>query len=596
MDTKNAEIEEKYQWDLSLVLDSDKSFFEMIEKLQKDLQNISDFEGTLNNRESIINYFEKSRDFELKLSRVNLYAFLKYEKDSLNSENLKMVERVDNLCVKYSSLSSFVRPELSKLSDEFLISLKDDKSLERYNRIFEDVLRNKPHTLSQDQEKLISEMGAFSDFSAVYDMLTDNELSFDAVIDSEGKENLLNHASYGAFIRSKDKAVRKQAHQNLLKGFAKVNKTLSVNYINHLKKSDFYAKTYHYKNCFSMRLFNEEVEEKVYDALIESVHKHITSFYEFVKVKKELLKLQSFDIYDAYAPLGNSDKFNLSYDGAYKVVLDALCVLGDEYVGVLKKAYNNRWIDVFYSEGKRSGAFSVSTETGNPFVLLNYKPNYNDISTIAHEMGHSLHSYFSEKVQPHEKCNYEIFVAEIASTVNEILLFKHLLKNEKDKETKIFLIASFLENFYATVFRQTMFSEFEYFAHNKIANDEPLSFEELNNYYQSLLELYFGGDTNIHEYAKYEWSRISHFYRPFYVFKYATGYISALAIVESIEKGGRSAVENYIKFLSGGCSKKPSELLKVVGVDILDSNTFESAFSYYKSMIEELKNSGNIDE
>ena len=545
------------------------------------------FKGKLNTKEKIVNYFELSREVELKLSRVNLYAFLKYEADSLNPEHLRFVEMVDNLFVKFSALNSFANPELSKLSDEFLNNLKEDAELKCYNRIFESIIKNKPHTLDEVQEKLISEMGAFSDFSAGYDMLTDNEIEFECVTDEQGNERVLNQATYGELVRDSSQIIRKQAHENLLKGFSKFNKSISVNYINHLKKSNFYAKTFKTERSVIMKV--HKVEEDVYNALIKSVHKNIPLFYEFVNVKKELLGLEVFNIFDAYAPLGNANKFNLSYEKAYEVVIEALSVLGEEYVGVLKKAYENRWIDVFYNEGKRSGAFSVSCETGNPFVLLNYKPTYNDISTIAHEMGHSMHSYYSEKFQPHEKCDYEIFVAEIASTVNEILLFKHLLRKENDSETRKFLISSFLENFYATVFRQTMFSEFEYYAHSKTSNDDPLSFEELNTYYQQLLELYFGNDTKIHEYAKFEWSRISHFYRPFYVFKYATGYISALAIVENIEKGGQIAVDNYIKFLSGGCSARPSELLKIAGVDILKSETFESAFAYYKSMIDELK-------
>lgn len=593
MHENRTEIEERYKWDLSLVLDSDESFLKLINEIQTSIPLLEKFKGTLNVKENIVNYFELSRGIDLKLSRAHLYAFLKYEANSLEASNLKHVEMVENLCVKLSASTSFVRPELSKLDDNFLIALKKDSELSDYDRIFEDLLRNKPHTLSEEQEKLISEMGAFSDFSAVYDMLTDNEIRFDDVVARDGTVYTLNQSSYGELIRSQDQDLRKQSHINLLKGFKNVNKTLAVNYINHLKKCNFYAKTYNYKNCFSMSLFNEEVEEDVYNSLITSVHSHLSDFYNFVQVKKDILGLDEFNIYDSYAPIGNAKKFSLEYDKAYSIVIEALNLLGSEYTDVLKTAYSNRWIDVYHNEGKRSGAFSISTETGNPFVLLNFKPTYNDISTIAHEMGHSMHSYFSEKAQPHEKRKYEIFVAEIASTVNEILLFKYLLKQENDNETRKFLISSFLENFYATVYRQTMFSEFEYFAHSKTANEEPLSFDELNNYYQQLLELYFGKDTAIHDCAKFEWSRISHFYRPFYVFKYATGYISALAIVENIEREGQRAVDNYIKFLSGGCSKKPSELLNIAGVDILDPKTFESAFNYYGSMIEELRGMKN---
>lgn len=589
MNQKRADIEKKYKWDLSLVLDSDESFLKLIDEVQSRIPELESFRGKLNTKENIINYFKISREIELVLSRVSLYAFLKYEADSLDAENAKMVSRVDSVCVKLSSATSFVQPELSSLDDAFLIALRDDESLKDYDRIFEDILKHKPHTLTPQEEKLVSEMGAFSDVSAVFDMLTDNELAFEPIVDAEGRELPLNHSTYGEYVRSENRDIRRDAHVKHHKAFASINKTLALNYINQLKKSDFFRKTYNYSSTIEMRLFNEEVEKEVYDSLIKSVNKYLKYFYKFVNVKTKILGQSDFEISDVYAPIGNADKYKLSYEDAYSLVEDALSVLGEEYLAVLKKAKTDRWIDVFYNEGKRSGAFSISSETGNPFVMLNYKETYNDISTIAHEMGHAMHSYFSEKHQPHEKCNYVIFVAEIASTVNEILLFKHLLKKETDKETRKFLISSFLENFYATVFRQSMFSEFEYFAHGKINEDEPISFNELNEYYQQLLEKYFGSSCKIHEYAKFEWSRIPHFYRPFYVFKYATGYISALAIVENIERGGKTAVDNYLKFLSGGCSKVPSELLEIAGVDILDESTFEKAFEYYNKMIDELE-------
>ena len=589
MSQKRADVEEKYKWDLSLVLDSDESFLELINKVQSRIPELESFRGKLNTKEDIVRYFELNREIELIIGQVSLYAFLRYESDSLDPESAKMVSRVDSLCVKLSSATSFVQSELSTLDDEFLIKLRDDGDLKDYDRIFEDILKRKPHTLTPQEEKLVSEMGAFSDVGAVFDMLTDNELVFEPIVDIEGRELPHNHSTYGAYVRSESREVRRDAHIKHHKAFASINKTLAINYINQLKKSDFFRKTYKYDSTIEMRLFNEEVEKEVYDSLIKSVNKYLKYFYKFVNVKAKSLGQSDFEISDAYAPLGNADKYKLSYENAYALVEEALSVLGEEYLSVLKKAKTDRWIDVFYNEGKRSGAFSISSETGNPFVMLNYKETYNDISTIAHEMGHAMHSYFSEKHQPHEKCNYVIFVAEISSIVNEILSFKHLLKQEADKETRKFLISSFLENFYATVFRQSMFSEFEYFAHNKINEDEPISFDDLNNYYQGLLEKYFGKDTIIHEFAKFEWSRIPHFYRPFYVFKYATGYISALAIVENIERGGKTAVDNYLKFLSSGCSKKPSELLKIAGVDILDENTFEKAFEYYNKMIYELE-------
>lgn len=585
---KNENNIEKYDWDLSLILPDDESFFALLDSMNEELKALELYQGKLNTRENIVEYIKASKSLEKKISRVYLYASLKYSQNSLSAENEQLMERAQSFCVRVSSVLSFAEPELANLPNEFLESLKTDKTLADYSRIFGGILRNKPHTLSPVEEKIFAGLGSFTDYQNTFDMLSDNEMKFGNITLPSGESVELTHASYGKLVENSDAGVREQAHLQLRKVYKDFNKTISANYINELKLSDFTAKSYHFNSAFDSSLFYEEVEPSVYHSLISAVNENIKEYIRYTKLKAKALGKNEFSISDARAGLGCGDEFKLDYDEAYRVVVESLSCLGEDYCKVLNKAHDNRWIDVYPKEGKCSGAFSTSEGTGNPFVLLNYDKTYNDISTIAHEMGHAMHSYLTEKGQPYEKSGYVIFLAEIASTVNEILLNRCLFKNAKSKEAKLFLLDSLLETFYATVFRQTMFSEFEYEAHGIVNRDEPISSELLNNLYQGLLEKYFGKDTKIHQFSKYEWSYVPHFYRPFYVFKYATGFISAIAIVQKIEKEGESAVQNYLKFLSSGCSSDPISLLKIAGVDITDKKTFEQAFDFYKNLIDEL--------
>lgn len=576
-------------WDLSPLMSDDESFFRAIKELEAEIDNLKSFEGKLNCKENIVAFFKEEKRIGEKSEKPYLYAFLKYSGNMSNNNNAKIMQTAENLSVKFSSALSFVEPELASLGVEFLTKLKNDKDLSDYDRILENVIRHIPHTLSKCEEKLIAEMGAFTDFENTFSLLSDTEINFGSVKDENGKIVKLDNSSYGMLLRSPSSVVRLSAHKKLHLGYKKYNKTISANFINEVKKCDFLAKAYKYKNYFEMSLYSEEVDTKVYTNLIDGVSKFLPLFYDYVEVKKKSLGLTEFNISDCYAPVGNVSGFDLPYDEAYNKVIEALSVLGDDYISVLKHAKTHGWIDVYPRDGKRSGAFSVTTENADPYVMLNYLPTYREISTIAHELGHSMHTYFTNHTQVYEKRRYETFVAEIASTVNEQLLFRYYLKNAKNDEQRKFLIESFLSDFYATVFRQTMFAEFQYKINNLVSEGDALSPEDLNNTYQKLLEKYFGRGVKIHEYCKYEWSRIPHFYNSFYVYTYATGLISAIAIVNNIEKFGQSAVQKYKEFLASGCSAKPTDILKKAGVDIEKPETIESAFAFYKEKLEELK-------
>lgn len=576
-------------WDLSSVLKDDKSFFGEIKELEQKIEKLKSYDGKLNNKESIVEFFELEKEVGEKAERPYLYAFLKYAGNMADSNNSKLMQMAENLSVKMSTELSFVEPELVSLGKEKLEEFKNDKSLSNYNRIFEGVIRRIPHTLSTEQEKLIAGMGAFTDFDNTFSLLSDTEIKFGEVVDENGKKQVLDNSTYGMLLRSPSAEVRLETHKKLHSGYEKFNRTISANFVNELKKCDYLARAYNYEDYFTMSLESEEVEKSVYFNLVEGVNKFIPLFYDYVETKKRALNLKEFNIADCYATIGDGAGFDLTFDEAYQKVVEALAILGKDYTEVLTHAKTNGWIDVYPREGKRSGAFSVTTETLTPFVMLNYLPTYRDISTIAHELGHSMHTYFTNKTQVYEKRRYETFVAEIASTVNEQLLFRYYLKNAKNDEQKKFLLEGFLSDFYATVYRQTMFSEFQYEANRRVSAGESVTPDDLNNFYQSLLEKYFGEGVKIHEFCKYEWSRIPHFYSSFYVYTYATGLISAIAIANNIEKNGSEAVEKYKQLLSSGCSDKPTELLKIAGVDITDSKTIESAFGFYKEKLEQFK-------
>ena len=582
---KRTEIAEKYKWDTSLVLENDQKFYQIIKELDAEIKEFASFEGKLNTAENILLYFKKLTAFDKKDARAYLYAMLNQSVDGSNPEYAKQYDTIKALNVRFTTAIAFVDPELAKLSDEFLDDLIKDKRFVDYDRVLLNIKKQKKHTLSKQEETLMAGIGNFAGFSSTFRNLDDIEIKFKKATDKNGKRYHLDNASYGTLIRSQDEKLRKTTHINLHKGFSNFNLTISQNYINQLKYSDFCSKSYKYKSKFDSALFNEEIDKSIYENLIESVHGAFPLFYRFADAKRRLLNQKEMNIYDFYVSPFSETDFQLEYDEAIKLVIEAVKPLGEDYQQIVKKAVENRWIDVYPTVAKRGGAYSVSCGTGNPFVLLNYGKTFNDIQTIAHELGHAMHSYYSEQKQPYPKQDYVIFVAEVASTVNEILLCMHVLNNTKEENVKKLIINNLLQDFYSTIFRQTMFAEFEYKMHNAVNKNKIITFKDLNNTYSKLQKQYFGKDVKIHKYAKYEWSRIPHFYTPFYVYKYATGFISAVAIVQNIIKYGDNYAAKYKEFLSSGCATDPVNLLKIADIDISDPKTFNNAFSFYEELL-----------
>lgn len=575
----------KYEWDFTLLYKSEKERQKDLDFFKNEIKEVKKFEGKLNTKKDIVEYLHSTETLMKKVYRLDLYAMLKLNKNSTIAENVKMSDELMNLFTEYSVATAFVSPELSANSTEFLLELKNDRELVDYQRFFETIIREKEHTITKEKEELMAGMSNFTSFVELFDKLANVEIKFDDIVDKNGNHLSLTNSTYTQYVLSEDKDIRKQAHENLHKGFAKFNLTLSNNFINFLKKCDFVSKTYNFKSQFERSLFNEEVSKAVYDKLVANVRKYLPLYQQELRGKAKTLGQEELLISDVIAPVGKP-KNNIDYDDAVKIVLDMVKIMGDEYHSVASTYFTNGSIDVFPAEGKQSGAYSASAQIGQQFMLLNYDGTYNSVSTLAHELGHTMHSYFSEKTQPYFTQDYVIFVAEVASTVNEVLLANKMLREITDKEERKFLAESILNEFNSSVFRQTMFSEFEEFAHGEINKGNSISFEELNDKYGELQKLYFADSVKMHEYAKFEWSRIPHFYRKFYVYKYATGFISAVTIASNIEKYGKEYVENnYLKFLSAGSSMDPVSILKLAKVDITSDEPYELAFKYYNDMI-----------
>jgi len=586
---ERKDIEEKYKWDFSILFKTEKDVLNAISQCEKGIEKLKSFENKLNTKAVVLDYFKQSEEVDKIVSKVCLYAYRLMDVDMANSSSQNLVGKVGNLLTSYSVDLSFVEPELSKLENKLIDEMIADPEFKDYDRILEKLKEDKKHTLDKAQEKLMAGISDFTDYSELFDKLCDVEMKFEPIKLKNGETKELTNASYGLFIKDEDHSIRRQAHVNLHNGYKDFNLTLSQNYINYLKKSDFTARTYNFKSKFESAMYHEEVNKSVYDSLINSVHNALPLYQNFIKLKAKILNLNTMGIEDVNADIKGSEKYCLDYEDAVKIVKKVVEPFGAEYNKIVDRNFSERWVDVFPSSGKVSGAYSSSC-CAIPFMLLNYNKTFRDISTIAHELGHSIHSYFSETYQPYSKQGYKIFVAEVASTVNELLLNKYLLKTETDPMVKKSIINSMLVDFGSTVFRQTMFSEFEYWAHDKINKKEVITAEDLNNKYAQLQNLYFGNSLVLHDSAKYEWSRIPHFYRAFYVYKYATGYISAVKICEQIEKLGEEYVVNhYLKFLKGGCSQDPVSLLKLANVDITSEQTYTDAFKFYDELLQELK-------
>lgn len=585
-------MEEKYQWNLKDIFKSTEDFENTIKQLQKNLEIVKTYQGELakssENLYNCYNAYEKALE---NYEKIYAYGMLKFHLNMADSGNIKLYKRCEAIGTEFEKTLSFMTPEITEIDTNKLLKfIEENKKLKRYEREIKEIIKEKEHVLSKQEENLLAMYSeVFSAQENVFDILTNTEFNFGEITEENGKKTKMTDSNYSIFLKSQNENIRKQAFNLMYSKYSEFLNTIGELYLARVKEDTITAKLRKYSSSLEKAVNNDDSNLKVYNSLIEAVHSNINVNHEFIKLKRKLLKKEEMHIYDIYVnPFQISDD-TITFEQAKEEVLKALNVLGKEYISKLEEAFSNRWVDVYPKENKRGGAYSMGVYGVHPYVLDNFVNNKRDVSTIAHELGHAMHSYYSNTNQNVIDSNYTIMVAEIASTTNEILLAKYQIENEQDKTKKAEIIYELLEMIRATLFRQAMFAEFEKMVHEKIELGEMLSSDDLSNMYYKLNEQYFGKNCVIDEQIKYEWARIPHFYTPFYVYKYATGISAAIIIAKNILEGKEGYKEKYIEMLKQGCTKKSVELLKMVDVDLENIETYKGAIDFYKDLTMELK-------
>ncbi|MDE6614318.1 MAG: oligoendopeptidase F [Clostridia bacterium] len=585
------EIDDKYKWRLEDIVPSDEEWEKLFEETKKLGDGLDKFDGKLDKADSILECLKFDDEINQKLERLYVYAKMRKDEDCSREKYLAMVERINNLLVELSQKSAYIQPQLSSNSKEFLQDLASKKEFGDYSYSLTLMAKNKEHTLSTQEEVLMAKVGLFSGiFQETFGMFDNLDISFKPFKDSEGKKVELSHGVYSLMLQSQSRSDRKKAFESMFGAYRDMINTLASIYTGNVKKNLFYTQARKYDSCLDRATSSEDVPKSVYERLVKCIDGSLSSLHKYLRYRKKQLGYSSLHMYDLHLPIVDNASKGVEYEEAREIVKKALAPMGDEYGKLLDKAFNEGWIDVQENKGKRSGAYSWGCYGTHPYVLLNYQKTTHDIFTIAHELGHAMHSYYSNENQPYAKAEYKIFVAEVASTVNEVLLVRYMLKDAKGDERK-YLLSYLLDMFRTTVFRQTQFAEFEYQAHKRAEEGEPLNAQTLSDIYYKLNEKYYktAGVVN-DELIKYEWARIPHFYNAFYVYKYATGLISALCIADDILSKGESAVSDYKKFLKAGGSMPPVEILKLAGVDLTDEKPYNQAMKIFDDTLEELIN------
>ena len=582
------EINDEYKWDLSTIYKNVDEFNQDYDLVIELIDDYSKYENTMMN--SAKNLLDSILD-DIKISRLinklYMYAHLSSDSDTSNTYYQELKGKISNLDIEYSKISSFVLPTLLKEDYSKIEKFyEEEPKLLEHKFSLENIFRYKEHTLNEREEKMLSTLsGALSNSEDIYDVFTNSDMSFGTIKDENNEEIELTDTNYARYIRSKDRRVRSDAFKLLLTTYSKYQNTFAKIISGDVKSSVAVAEIKNYSSALEASLFSDNIEKNVYDNLINSVHSNLEPLYHYFDLKKEMLNLEELHLYDTYTSVIPNSTKEYTFDEARDLVIDALSVLGDDYINDLKKAFSERWIDIYPNKGKTSGAYSSGSYDTNPFVLLNFNGTLNDVSTLAHELGHSMHSYYSRLNNPYQYSNYKIFVAEVASTVNELLLANYLLKNSNDDKLKLVVLNDLLDMFKGTIYRQTMFAEFEKKMYDIEENKEVITHEVLSNIYYDLNKLYFGDRVIVDNEIRYEWMRIPHFYYNFYVYKYATGLSAACHIVKRILNNEENALEDYLTFLSSGGRDYPLNELKIAGVDMTEKYVVDSAIDMFKEYL-----------
>ena len=588
---KRSEIATEDKWAIEDLYPSDEAWEQTLATLEEAKNALAAFAGRLGESgQTLYDFLYLTEQTNVKARRLANYCMRKSDEDTRDAKYQAMTGKFISVAVAMDAATSFETPEIMAITDEQMDNFYAQcPALERYRRSLTNLRRRKAHILSAAEEKLLAATGEMAQTpDKVYGMLADADLTFPDAIDSEDKAHPLSQGTFVACQESPDRQLRKSAYENLYDGFAKFKNTAAGLLDAQNKQLKFFAEARKYSNAFEASLDNTNVPTSVYLNLIEAVHKNLDKMHRYVRLRKKLLGVDELHFYDIYTALVKDVDKKIPFARAKQTVYDSLAPLGEDYRAILKEGFENRWIDVYQNEGKRSGAYSAGADV-HPYVLLNYSGTLDSQFTLAHEMGHALHSYLSNKHQNPVDANYVIFVAEVASTCNEALLMEYLLNKTTDKKERAYLINHFLEQFKGTLYRQTMFAEFELNIGKMVAEGKTLTAQDLSAEYRRLNEMYFGPDMVVDDRIAMEWARIPHFYYDYYVFQYATGYSAAIALSRKILKEGQPAVKDYLQFLSGGCSKSPIDLLKGAGVDMTSSEPVEQALALFGELLDEME-------
>ena len=586
---KREQMDPQYLWRLEDIVPSDAAWQETYEALCAHKSDIAAFDGKLTQADAVLECLRLESAQSASMERLYVYARMRSDQDVSNAVYQTMCDKIETLSVEMGTIASFVRPQLTANPTEFLQSLAEDPRFAEYDYGLRELIRNQAHTLSQPEEKLLAQAGSFAGlFHDAFNVFDNAEVRFRTFRDSEGKTVRLSHGLYSVYMQSECRDDRRKADRSMMGAYRDMIQTVGTLYAGNVKKDVFYAKARNYDSCLAKALNTTNVPVAVYDRLIECVNGALDGLHAYLAYRKRKLGVDRLRMYDLHVPLVPNSELRVEYKQAQQIVLRALAPLGEEYRGLLEQAFADGWIDVYENKGKRSGAYSWGCYGTHPYVLLNYQPVTHDVFTLAHELGHAMHSYYSNAAQPYDKAGYEIFVAEVASTVNETLLLRHLLA-QASPEQEAYLLTYMLDMFRTTVFRQTQFAEFEERAHAMAERGESLTAQALCDAYAELNRRYYTDETGSDEYIRYEWARIPHFYRSFYVYQYATGLISAVCIADKILTEGEPAVKAYKKFLSAGGSMPPCEILKLAGVDLTTEQPYRTAMNFFRDTLARLE-------
>lgn len=589
---KREDIDISLTWKMEDVFESDEAFLKEFESVSSRLPEIEKYIGHLSdNADTLLAYFILRDELNEKISRTYFYANQRLHENLGNSKYQEYSGKTDNLENQWMTLVSFEEPELIEAGESKIRAfIEENDGLKVYTRYIDEIFRTSEHVLSKDMAKLLAMSTEMANGPAdIFAKFSNVDLKFPAIKDEDGNEVTITHGNYIKYLESTDRSVRKSAFEAMYEQYEQYGNLMASVYNASVKKDNFYAKAEKYDSTMSMELDSNEVPKSVYLNLVKAVHENMPLMHRYVNLRKKAMKYDELHMYDIYTPIAYKENRQIDFDEAKEMVKKALAPMGLEYIAVLSEGLDNRWIDVCENEGKRSGAYSWSCYGCHPYVLLNYQHNLDSVSTLAHEMGHAIHSYYTNNNQPFVYSGYTIFVAEVASLCNEALLLHYMIENSSSKEEKAYLINNYLEKFRGTLFRQVMFAEFEMIAHEKVENGETLTKDNLCDIYFNLNKQYYGDAIEDDRLIEMEWARIPHFYTPFYVYQYATGFAAAMAISANILAEGKPAVDKYISFLSSGCSKSPIDLLKIAGIDMTTEEPVNNAMKIFEELLDQME-------